>query len=67
MKEKEKAVKKAKILLVKTIKNDDVENLRKILKSGLPIDGIVEMPGRTALMVCASEGSMTSYNVIMDF
>ena len=66
-KQKAKALKKAKQLVVKTIKNDDIDNLRKIFKSGLPIDTVVRMPGMTPLMICASEGSTQSYEVLMDF
>ena len=52
---------------MKTIKADDIDNLRKIFKSGLPVDTVVRMPGMTALMVCASEGSTQSLGVIMDY
>ena len=64
---KDKALKKAKQLVVKTIKNDDIDNLRKIFKSGLPVDSVVRMPGMTPLMVCASEGSTLCLEVIMDY
>ena len=66
-KAKDKALKKAKQLVVKTIKHDDIDNLRKIFKSGLPVDTVVRMPGMTPLMVCASEGSTQSLGVIMDY
>ena len=60
-------MKKAKQLVVKTIKKDDVENLRKIFNSGLQVDEVVKMPGMTPLMVCASEGSLSSLEVLLEF
>ena len=67
IKEKEKALKKAKRLVVGTIKNDDHDNLRKIFKSGLPIDIPVLMSGMTPLMLCASEGTAGSLEVLLEF
>ena len=63
---KQKAIKKAKRLLVKAIEKNDTETLKGVFAAGINVDSVVKDPKITPLMVCASSGQIECFNVIMD-
>ena len=53
----EEALEKARGFIFKAIEQDKKEPLRTIIEHGFPINEVIQAPGMTTLMLCASMGS----------
>ena len=51
------ALERAKVVIFKAIEQNKVAPLQTIFSHGFPIDTIIQTPGITSLMLCASVGS----------